>query len=51
MECWCVLNVQAVTDHEPGMHNWLFAQMEALAGEVFHKMHGSCSLVSVRAKE
>jgi len=33
MECWRVLNVQAATNHELGMHNWLFAQMEALNGK------------------
>lgn len=29
MECWRVLNVQAATDHAPGMHNWLFAHMKS----------------------
>jgi hypothetical protein len=33
MECWRVLNVQAATDHAPGMHNWLFAHMKALSGK------------------
>lgn len=26
-ECWRVLNVQAATDQERGMHKWLFAHM------------------------